>query len=157
MLCLQDNHTGMKLLEFITLTRIATNLLNTIPLGYTMKNAGNNEDLKIISPSSFLFPLMSMHRPILSPIIVNEQSKYFDVLQNAYQELLQRFSNSIIPYLMQKHHKFLENKDSEALAPDHIVLFKKKPGSWTPGWNIGRVINVKTSNDGTIHMTLQNH
>ena len=150
MLCLENNHTGMKLLEFITLTRVATNLINAIPLGYTLKNAGNNEELKVISPSSFLFPLMSMERPILSPIMVNEQSKYFDVMQNAYQNLLQRFSDSVIPYLMQKHHKFQEYQDSDPLAIDHIVLFKKKPGSWAPGWNIGRVVKVYPSRDGTI-------
>lgn len=151
MLCLENNHTGMKLLEFITLTRLATNLINAIPLGYTLKGAGNNEDLRIISPSSFLFPLMSLHRPILSPIIVDEQTRYFEVIQTAYQGLLQRFSDSIIPYVMQKHHKFQEHVNSEALAPDHIVLFKKKPGSWTPGWNLGRVVNVQTSKDGTTH------
>ena len=150
MLCLEDNHTGMKLLEFITLTRVATNLMNAIPLGYTLKNAGNNEELKVISPSSFLFPLMSMERPILSPIVVNEQSRYFDVMRDAYQNLLQRFSDSVIPYLMQKHHKFQENQDSEPLGVDHIVLFKKRPGTWAPGWNIGRVIKVHPSRDGTI-------
>ena len=132
MLSLETNHTGMSLLEFMTHVRIAVNLINAVPIGYSL-NALDCEDLKIISPSSFLFPLASMNRPILSPIQLDQSNEtYFDRMQSSYNQLIETFSTAIVPYLLKKEHKMKEDIEGEPLRVGDIIMFKKKTKQHIP-------------------------
>ena len=149
MLSLEGSRTKMKLLEFITHLRLATTLINQVPFGFSFDNP-NHDDFKIISPSSFLYPLNGMNRPILSFIrLENGDASYFQVMQTAYEQLLTTFSNAIVPHLMKKQNKFFEDTDPEPINTDHIVLFKKRPNNnFLPGWSLGRVREATVSKDG---------
>ena len=151
MLSLDGSHTRMSLLEFMTHTRLATALINAIPFGYSL-DAIHHQDLQIISPSTFLYPLNSMNRPILSCIhLDNSDPTYFHTMRNAYEGMIDTYADAIIPYLMKKQHKFSEDIMQEQIGIDHIVVFKKRPNSnFLPGWSLGRIVKTKPSNDGVI-------
>ena len=151
MLSLNGSHTHMSLLEFMTHTRLATALINAVPFGYSM-DATNHQDLRIISPSTFLYPLNSMNRPILSGVhLEHGDPTYFHTMRTAYEGMIDRYADAIIPYLMMKSHKFDEEISAEQIDVDHIVVFKKRPNSnFLPGWSLGRVVKTKPSNDGII-------
>ena len=151
MLSLDSSHTHMSLLEFMTHTRLATTLINAIPFGYSL-DAANHQDLQVISPSSFLYPLQSMNRPILSSIHLEDSDPtYFNTMRNAYEQMIDTYADAVIPYLIKKHHKFSEDVMPDQIDKDQIVVFKKRPNSnFLPGWSLGRVIKTKPSNDGVI-------
>ena len=151
MLSLNGSHTHMSLLEFMTHTRLATALINAVPFGYSM-DATNHQDLRIISPSTFLYPLNSMNRPILSGVHLDHgDPTYFHTMRTAYEGMVDKYANAIIPYLMMKNHKFDEELSAEQVDTGNIVVFKKRPNSnFLPGWSLGRVVKTKPSNDGVI-------
>ena len=155
MLSLDGSHTHMSLLEFITHSRLATSLINTIPFGYSL-DAVHHPDLQVISPSSFLYPLGSMNRPVLSGVHMDRSNlTYFHTMRNAYENLIDTYADSVIPYLLKKHHKFDESIVEDQIGIDDIVMFKKRPNSnFLPGWSLGRVVKIRPSKDGVVRVVV---
>lgn len=93
-----------------------------------------------------------MNRPILSGVHIDHSSlTYFHTMRNAYENLIDTYADSIIPYLMRKQHKFDEDMTEEQIGIDDVVVFKKRPNSnFLPGWSLGKVVKIRPSNDGVI-------
>ena len=151
MLACPDNKIPMTILNFQTHLRVATSLLNAVPFAYSFEGGSAQSELKILSPSAFLYPLNSLHRPILSPITLDKgEGGYFQTIKECYQLMVEKFMDAAVPIIAKKYHKHYMTPGHE-IAEDDIVLFKKRPGAtFLPGWSLGRVIKIKKARDNTI-------
>ena len=150
MLSFPENKVPMTILNFLTHLRVATSLLNAVPFAHSFEGGTANPELKVLSPSSFLYPLNSLHRPLLSPIIVDSSDDgdgYFGTMRDTYQQMITKFMDAVVPIIAKKYHKYYQSPGHE-LSNGDIVLFKKRPGAtFLPGWCLGRVTKIKKSKD----------
>ena len=148
MLAFPENKVPMTILNFLTHLRLATSLLNSVPFAHSFEGGTANPELKILSPASFLYPLNSLHRPILSPITIDGGNDgYFDTIQAAYQQMIAKFMDAVVPIIAKKYHKYYQSPGHE-LSEGDIVLFKKRPNAtFLPGWCLGRVDTINKSRD----------
>ena len=151
MLAFPDNKVPMTILSFQTHLRVATSLLNAVPFAYSFEGGSAYSELKTLSPSAFLYPLNSLHRPILSPITLDRgEGGYFQTIKECYQQMVEKFMDAAVPIIAKKYHKHYMTPGQE-ITEDDIVLFKKRPGAtFLPGWSLGRVIRTKKARDNTI-------
>ena len=151
MLSFPENKVPMTMLNFLTHLRLATSLLNSVPFAHSFEGGSANPELKILSPASFLYPLNSLHRPILSPVMLDKvDAGYFGAVKEHYQTLVTRFIDAVVPIVAKKYHKYYQSPGDE-LALGDIVLFKKRPNaSFLPGWCLGRVNKIQRSRDRAV-------
>ena len=150
MLSFPENRVPMTILNFQTHLRVATSLLNAVPFAHSFEGGTASPELRILSPSAFMYPLNSLHRPLLSPIMVDgsdDGDGYFGTMRDTYQQMVTKFMDAVVPIISKKYHKYYQTPGHE-LSNGDVVLFKKRPGAtFLPGWCLGRVIGVKKSQD----------
>ena len=151
MLSLKDNQSELTILEFSTQVKLATNLMNSTPYAFSLKGGEQHPQLHLISPSSFLFPLQQLHRPVLSPVMLeNSTQHYFTAMEKYYLSMINTYVENIVPVISAKNHNYSETENS-TLAVDDIVLFKKRPtNNHLIGWSLGRVSEVYKSRDHVV-------
>ena len=151
MLALKGNRTELNLLQFSGQIRLATNLINATPYAYSFKGGEQHPQLQLISPSSFLYPLAQLHKPILGPVLLEQGVQhYFKAMKCYYESMVTTFVENVVPLISAKSHNYKETSDKN-LEEGDLVLFKKRPGNnLLPGWSLGRISKVKLSRDGVV-------
>ena len=151
MLALKGNKTELNLLQFSGQIRLATSLINATPYAYSFKGGEQHPQLQLISPSSFLYPLAQLHKPVLGPVLLEQGVQhYFKAMKCYYESMVTTFIENVVPIISAKNHNYKEASDKN-LEEGDLVLFKKRPGNnLLPGWSLGRISQVKLSRDGVV-------
>ena len=151
MLALKGNKNELNLLQFSGQIRLATSLINATPYAYSFKGGEQHPQLQLISPSSFLYPLAQLHKPVLGPVLLEQGVQhYFKAMKCYYESMVTTFIENVVPIISAKNHNYKEASDKN-LEEGDLVLFKKRPGNnLLPGWSLGRISQVKLSRDGVV-------
>ena len=135
-------------LEFTTIVHHVCNLINSTPLGSTLKDGATNPILHVLTPNHFLVPRRNLVRAALSPIQVDSTGQeYFNKISGIFGRMLKHYEQDILPLLLRP----LRAREEEGgeIKIDNLVLFKRKAqDNFLPGWSLGRVVKTIVGKDG---------